>query len=309
MSTFRLGKLTKVSLREVWKHEALHFTQWLALPENIELLSETIGMDLVNIQTEVGVGQFFVDILAEDENGRRVIVENQLEPTNHDHLGKIITYAAGLQSNAMVWIVERAREEHEQAINWLNEHTDQETNFFLLQIEAWQIGDSPPAPRFNIIARPNDWAKVVKQSAAGNTLSEVKLQQRTFFERLREYGEQHAKHIKSWQTPQPQHWYNIRVGSSQAHIAAILNSQRKQVSVELYIANNKELFAMLATKRDDIEAKLGQVLDWQELPGKKASRIIVTRDGNFLDEQQSETLVIWLVATADNFARTFPHYL
>ncbi len=309
MSTLRLGKLTKVSLREVWKHEALHFTQWLALPENIELLSEAIGMDLVNIQTEVGVGQFFVDILAEDENGHRVIIENQLEPTNHDHLGKIITYAAGLQSKTLVWIVERAREEHEQAISWLNEHTDQETNFFLLQIEAWQIGDSPPAPRFNIIAKPNDWAKAIKQTATGNALSEVKLQQQAFFERVRKYGEEHAKHIRGWQTPQPQHWYNIRVGSSRAHIAFTLNSLRKQVSVELYISNDKELFARLLAKRDDIEAKLGQALDWRELPGKKASRIIVTRDGNFLDERQSEMLVIWLVATADNFARTFPHYL
>ena len=309
MSSAKIGRLTRVSLREVWKHEALHFTQWLALPENIELLGESVGMDLVNIQTEVGVGQFFVDILAEDENGHRVIIENQLEPTNHDHLGKIITYAAGLQGKTMVWIVERAREEHEQAINWLNEHTDQETNFFLLQIEAWKIDDSPPAPRFNTIARPNDWAKVVKQSAAGSTLSEVKLQQQAFFERVREYGEQHAKHIKRWQKPSPQHWYNISVGSSRAHIAATLNSQRKQVTAQLYIDNDKELFVRLMARREEIEAKLGQSLDWRELPGKKASRIVATRDGDFLDEQYAATLVGWLVETADNFARIFPHYL
>ena len=309
MSSLQLGKLSRVPLREVWKHEALHFTQWLALPENIELLSETIGMDLVNIQTEVGVGKFFVDILAEDENGHRVIIENQLEPTNHDHLGKIITYAAGLQSQAMVWIVEQAREEHEQAINWLNEHTDQETNFFLLQLEAWKIGDSPPAPRFNIIAKPNDWAKVVKQSAAGTALSEVKLQQQAFFERVREYGEKHAKAIKSWQKPQPQHWYDISMGSSQAHIVAIVNSQRKQVSVELYISNNKDLFARLLAKKDVIEGNLGQTLDWRELPGKKASRIIVAHDGDFLDEKQADGLVTWLVETANNFARVFPKHL
>lgn len=114
MSEIQLSKLVQVPRREVWKHEALDFTHWLALPENIEYLSEAIGIELVDIQTEVGVGQFQVDILATDENDRRVIIENQLEPTDHDHLGKIITYAAGLQADVVVWIVERAREEHEQ---------------------------------------------------------------------------------------------------------------------------------------------------------------------------------------------------
>jgi hypothetical protein len=141
----QLSKLVRVPLRKVWKHEALDFTQWLALLENIEALGEVIGMQLADPKTEVGVGQFHVDIVARDENDRTVVIENQLESTNHDHLGKIITYAAGVGADVVVWIVERAREEHEQAIKWLNENTTEHANFFLLQIEAWKIGDSLPA--------------------------------------------------------------------------------------------------------------------------------------------------------------------
>ncbi len=309
MSLIQLSKLVQVPLREVWKHEALNFTQWLALPENIQELGEVIGVEFVDTQCEVGVGQFYVDILATDGNDRRVVIENQLEPTNHDHLGKIITYAAGLQAHVVVWIVERAREEHEQAINWLNENTTEDANFFLLQIEAWKIGDSLPAPRFNIIAKPNDWAKVVKQSAGVSTVSELKLQQQSFFGRVREYGEEHAKYIKNWQKPHPQHWYDIAIGSSQAHIGLTVNSVQKRVGVEIYINDNKELYAKLVVQREEIEAKLALKLDWQELPQKKASRIIASRPGDFTEETQSQELVEWIVATADDFARVFPPYL
>lgn len=304
-----LSKLVQIPLRDVWKHEALDFTQWLALPENIEHLSDAIGVDIINTQTEVGVGQFHVDILAEDESGRKIVIENQLEPTNHDHLGKIITYASGLQAEVIVWIVERAREEHEQAINWLNENTTENANFFLLQIEAWKIGDSAPAPRFNVIAKPNDWAKTIKQSGTGNKVTELKLQQQSFFEELREYGEQNAKYIKSWQTPRAQHWYTIRVGSSQAKISVTLNSKEQQVAVELYINDSKELFNKILMKKDEIEEKLGMKLDWQELPDKKASRIIITHSGDFTDESQTSELIVWLTETADKFSKVFPKYL
>ncbi|MCV7367727.1 DUF4268 domain-containing protein [Mycolicibacterium duvalii] len=296
-------------LREVWKHEALDFTQWLAIPENIQLLSEVIGVEIVETQSEVGVGQFFVDILATDENDRRIVIENQLAPTDHDHLGKIITYAAGLHADVVVWIVERAREEHEQAVNWLNENTTDQANFFLLQIEAWKIGDSLPAPRFNIVAKPNDWAKAVKQTAASGTVSELKLKQQDFFERVREYGEAHAKYIKSWAKPAPQHWYDVAIGTSQAYIDLTVNSLQKHVGVGLYIINNKELYAKLNDAREEIESQLGLVLDWQELPQKKASRITITRNGDFADPGQLDEIISWMATTADAFAKVFPKYL
>jgi hypothetical protein len=178
--TMNIGKFRKVPLREIWKHEALDYTNWLALDENLELLSEVLGISVINPETEVGVGKFVVDILAEDENGKKVIIENQLEVTNHDHLGKIITYASGLQVETIIWIVSKAREEHEQAINWLNENTTENANFFLIEIEAWKIDNSAPAPRFNIVAKPNDWAKTIRQSSSGNKATELKLSNRNF---------------------------------------------------------------------------------------------------------------------------------
>ena len=141
----KLGKLTRVDLREYWKHEALDFTRWLAEPENIELLADEIGIGIQITQTEASVGRFNVDILAEEENtGRKIIIENQLEMTDHTHLGQLITYAAGLDAEFVVWIVRDVREEHQQAVDWLNEHTDEGINFFLVAIELWRIADSSP---------------------------------------------------------------------------------------------------------------------------------------------------------------------
>ena len=305
-----LSRLIKMPLRTVWKHEAIHFTQWLALPENLELLAETIGIDLINAQTEVGVGQFNVDILAEDENGHKVVIENQLENTNHDHLGKLITYASGLQAEVCIWVVARARQEHEQAINWLNENTTGSANFFLIEVEAWKIGDSLPAPRFNIVAKPNDWAKTIKQQGSGgNKVTDLKLQQQAFWEKLREYGEQNGKLVRNWRKALPQHWYNIGIGSTRAKLAAKVNTQELYVGLELYIYQDKELFYELQAKKSVIESKLGYVVDWQELPERKASRIIVTKSGNIQDESEQDELIAWLVYKADEFTKVFKKLL
>lgn len=304
-----MSRLTKLPLRTIWKHEAIDFTQWLALPENLELLAETLGISVINAETEVPVGQFNLDILAEDENGQKIIIENQLETTDHDHLGKLITYASGLDSKTCVWIVARARQEHEQAINWLNEHTTEDANFFLIEVEAWKIGDSLPAPRFNIVAKPNDWAKTIKQTSSSNKLTDLNLQQQAFWEKVREYGEQNARLVKSWQKALPQAWYNISIGSSLAHLAATVNTKKVIVGMELYIHDSKELFFKLESNKSEVEKKLGYSIEWQELPGKKGSRIIFTRPGDFQDEAQQPELVSWLVQKADDFTGAFKKLL
>ena len=170
-----LGNLELVNLRDVWQHEAHDFTKWLAEEENLTLLGETIGIEMELLETESSVGSFSADIFAEEVGtGRKVVIENQLEDTNHDHLGKIITYAAGKGAEVVIWVVAHARDEHKQAIEWLNEHTDSDFAFFLVEIEVWRIGKSVPAPRFNIVERPNDWAKMVKlsnESTEGKRLS------------------------------------------------------------------------------------------------------------------------------------------
>lgn len=304
-----IGKFQKVKLREIWKHEALDFTNWLALDENLELLSEVLGINIINAQTEVGVGKFAVDVLAEDENGKKVIIENQLEVTNHDHLGKIITYAAGLQAETIIWVVSKAREEHEQAVNWLNENTTEDANFFLVEIEAWKIDDSAPAPRFNIVAKPNDWAKIVRQSGTANKVTDLKLKQQEFWNKLREYGEEHSKYVSSWQKALPQHWLNITIGTSRAHLAATVNTRKNQVGMDLYISDDKDLYYLLEKNKDKIEQELGEKLIWSELPDKKASLIGIAKSGDFRDEAQEAELIEWIHSQAELFSKVFKKYL
>ena len=148
----KLGKLKEIDIRKVWAHEQYDFSKWLATEENIKELSDTLGLSLTNIETEKFVGSYRCDILCQDEiTGKNVLIENQLEPTNHDHLGKIITYASGLDASVVVWIVAEARSEHASAIEWLNKHTDDDVSFFLIEVHAYTIGDSEPAPMFKII--------------------------------------------------------------------------------------------------------------------------------------------------------------
>ncbi|GAA10812.1 MULTISPECIES: DUF4268 domain-containing protein [Gordonia] len=305
-----LGRLEQVPLREVWRHEASDFTQWLALPENIDQLAEVIlgGGSLTVTDTEVNVGSYKADILAVDSEDRVVVIENQLEQTDHDHLGKILTYGAGKQAEVLVWIVKDAREEHENAVNWLNEHTDDMIHLFLIQIEAWRIGSSAAAPRFNIIAKPNDWLKAVKQSTASGSVSDLKLQQQAFFEEVRELGNESAPHVKSWARPQPQHWYEVRVGSGKGQILITVNSQKSYVGVEFYV-NAKDTYYDLEHHKPEIEEAVGVALDWQELPTKAASRIQITRAGDFRDGEIRAALREWAVQTTDSFARVFPRFL
>ena len=161
-----LGKLSVVSdLRKAWPHEAHDFTPWLA--DNIDVLGEEIGIEILIEDTESAVGSFNVDIFATDaDTGKRIIIENQLEETDHDHLGKLITYASGKSAALVVWIVRKAREEHRAAIEWLNAHTDEDVGFFLCEIKLYSINNSVIAPKFEVIEQPNNWAKGMRQTNA-----------------------------------------------------------------------------------------------------------------------------------------------
>lgn len=236
-----LSHIEKVDLREVWAHEAHDFTQWLAEEENLSALGDVIGIDLELIESESSVGSFNADIYAaECGSSRTVIIENQLEDTNHDHLGKIITYAAGKGAELIVWIVARARDEHKQAIEWLNEHTDSEFGFFLIEIEVLKIGDSMAAPRFNVVEQPNNWAKAIKQSEG---LSDTKKLYLQYWENYRERALNTPEFTKFFkpQKPQPQHWTTIHVGTSRYHISLTVSIQNKTVGVEFYIPDDLEI--------------------------------------------------------------------
>ncbi len=303
----RLGKLTRVELRDYWKHEALNFTRWLAQPENIDLLSDEVGIEIQVVQTEARVGRFNVDILAEEENtGRKIIIENQLEMTDHSHLGQIITYAAGLSAEYIIWIVRDVREEHEQAVDWLNEHTDEHINFFLVAIELWRIENSVPAPKFTTISRPNEWQRSIRASAQDGEISDTKTRQIEFWQQLKEFASRSRPELKL-QKPRPQHWYPVSIGRSDCLVSLTVVARENRVGCELYIPGSKELFHALLACRVQVEKELGlqEVLEWRELPAKKASRILVVRTCQFDDPNAWETVFPWLVDTAVRFKRVF----
>lgn len=306
----KLGKLEKVDLRNVWKHEAIDFTNWLAEQENLSLLSEEIGIDISLIQTEASVGKFSVDILAEEEQtGRKIVIENQLETTDHDHLGKIITYASGFDAEIIVWIVREVRDEHKQAIDWLNEHTDEKINFFVIKMEVWQIADSPYAPKFYIVSQPNDWAKAIKQT---NTqplkVTETKLLQLELWEKFRDFAQEKGLNVRL-RKPYPQHWYDISLGSSFAHISLTASSQSRVIGCEVYMPDSKDLFFYLENLRQTIEQELGFAVSWEELPKKKASRIKVTREAELSLIDQWENYFCWFLEKIKAFQIVFPKHI
>lgn len=240
-----LSRLIKIDLREAWKNEANDFTNWLAHNENLQLLSDEIGIDISLVQTEASVGKFSVDILAEEENtGRKVVIENQLEATNHDHLGKIITYASGFDAEIIIWIVKDVRDEHKQAVDWLNEHTDEKINIFAIRMELWQIGDSPYAPKFQIISKPNDWAKAVKKSRTQSDLSDRRLMQLEFWTHFKEFAESNKSALRT-RKPYPQHWYDISIGNSKSHLSLVIDADKEQIRCEFYIPDSKPLYEAL----------------------------------------------------------------
>lgn len=271
-----LGVIERIDdLRTIWPHEAYDFSKWLASDSALALLSDATGIDLVLEERESSVGEFSVDIFATEEgSSRRIIIENQLEHTNHDHLGKIITYAAGKDAEVIVWIVKHARDEHKQAIEWLNQHTDENIGFFLIEIELWKIGDSLPAPNFNIIERPNDWSKIIKTSEG---LSDLKRLYAEFWQSFNEYAfsKKEFNSFFSKRKPRPQAWYDLSVGSSLQHIALSVSTQKKQVSADIYITDDKDLFENYKLYASQISQELGVDVEWRT--ASKACRILIKR--------------------------------
>jgi hypothetical protein len=304
----KLSKVKKIDLREVWQHEALHFTKWLAEKENLSLLSDAIGIEISLIQTEASVGKFSVDILAEEENtGRKVVVENQLESTNHDHLGKLITYASGFDAEIIIWIVKDVRSEHKQAIDWLNEHSDERANYFAIKMEVLQIDDSPYAPQFQVISQPNDWAKAVKKGSGESGLSDIKLMQLDFWTDFKEFGQERNSKL-NFRKPFPQHWYDISVGIPRSHLSLVVDTRNNQIRCEFYIPDEKELFKGLENFKSDIENELDYDLEWMFLEGKKASRIRTVMEGDVSNSKKWEEYFLWLLNTCNDFQRVFSKY-
>lgn len=305
-----IGKLTEVDVRELWKHEQYDFSNWLAKEENIEYLNDILGLTLVDVDKEVYVGPYRCDIVAKDETSDiTVIIENQLEGTNHEHLGKVITYASGLNAKVMVWIVREAKEEHRAAIEWLNNNTNSDISFFLVEIHAYKIGNSDAAPKFEVVEKPNDFVKRSKVKTDDSELNKSESERLIFWEQFNQVVINRGKpfNIRKATT---NHWYDVAMGTSDAHIAIDLINNDNKIVVEVYINDNKELFDTFEDHKDEIEKTLGFSLVWDRLNGKKASRIKYYIAGlNFADHSNYNELMNETIDAAVKLRDTFKGYL
>jgi len=317
MKPASLGRLHKVNLREAWSSESSDFTPWLAQEENLKLLGDAVGIELELESQEKEVGPFRADILCKDTaNDTWVLIENQLEKTDHSHLGQLLTYAAGLNAVTIVWIAERFTEEHRAALDWLNERTDEKINLFGLEIELWRIGDSPIAPKFNIISQPNGWSKAVQQAAAASAsgeISEHKQFQLSFWTAFKDYMETKSSFVRC-QKPLPQHWTNHAIGRSGVHLGSIVSTwnsetgtKGSEIRVELYMdgPNAKPEFAALELQRESLERALGFPLTWHNPENKAMCRLFARKDADFLNENLWPEQFAWLKDRLEIMHRVF----
>jgi hypothetical protein len=307
-----LGRLVAVPLREVWAGEARDFTPWLAESDNISLLAETLNLSELEVQgREVPVGSFYIDILARDAEGHIIVIENQFGPTDHTHLGQILTYVAGQEGNAtVVWIAETVRDEHRAAIDWLNASTIEAYNFFAVEIEALRIGDSPPAPRFNVVAKPNNWSRGIGQ-ATRSSIAQLGDRARACMEYWAAFGQYLLEHGARYRMPTPAPRGNACVwgiGRAGFQLADVILLDAHRLRVEIYINHReaKQAFDLLEADRARIESEIGEALDWQRLNDRQACRIAVHRtDLDPRDEDQRPLQYEWMLNKTQRFDQAF----
>ena len=309
MSHPKLGTLTTISATEVWGHEAYGFTPWLS--ENLNLLSDALQIDELELQgTEISTGDFRLDILAEDSTGNPVVIENQFGATDHRHLGQLIAYIASrAKPTTTIWVAERFKDDHRAAIDWLNVSTNEDFSFFAVEIEALRIGDSDPAPFFNVVSKPNSWTKNARsgQSAATGEEPQIYARRRAYWTSFGEYLKAHNAKF-AIRTPNKDHWHSFSIGRGGFAIDATITPQKKRVGVELLLRRDpiKVGFRQLLTNRAQIEAITQCDLEWMELPGKQASRIAAfLTNVDAFDEAQWPTIQSWMLVTMQRLSLAF----
>jgi hypothetical protein len=303
-----LGRLEKLDLRTYWKREDTEFTPWLASEENIMLLSETVGIELEVQSQEESVGPFSADILCKDTiNDHYVLIENQLERTDHTHLGQLMTYAAGLDAVTVIWIAQNFTEEHRAALDWLNRITDDTFNFFGIEIELYKIGDSLPAPMFNVVSKPNDWAKQVKKSASSQNATDTKLLQQEYWQGLKNYMEENKSFVKM-QNPLLQHWTNISIGRSNFYLSATVNSRDNSINIWLNIVGvqAKESYEKLyETAYENSLIEVNKDLIWDNMQGRKMCAVTLKANGDFSNKNEWTNQFKWFKDNLEKFIKYF----
>ena len=284
----RLGRMEELNLRCVWGNEAKSFTPWLA--ENLSELGNAIGIELELEDQEARTGSFSLDLLARiAETNRTVIIENQLEQTDHDHLGKLLTYAGGFDAHIIIWVAKSIRDEHKLALEWLNHHTDDDTDFFGVVVKAYSIEGSIPAPHFSVVVAPNEWQREADRRIRTRKASDRNIKYQEFFQglidRLRE------KNFTQARKGQPQNWYLFSAGHGNRFQYGVNFTKENFVSVHVYIDHtnkdwNKAVFSELYKHKNSIESDFSEPLEWNENEDRRFSRIAVVRPGSIDDDGQ-----------------------
>ncbi len=307
-----LGWLTRVDLRNIWTSESSDFTPWLAREENLAVLGEALGIDLELEAQEKAVGPFRADVLCKDiGTGAWVLIENQLERTDHAHLGQLLTYASGLEAVTIVWIAARFTEEHRSTLDWLNKITDESFRFFGLEVELWRIGDSPAAPKFNIVSKPNNWSRLVAQAAKAideTELSDTRVKQRAYWAAFHQTLDQADGPVSGSRKPQPQSWMSYSIGRTGFNLGAVMIRPKREIRAELYIAGDqaKAFFHLIRDQQQAIEQELSYPLQWEELPTRRDSRISVYMTNVDPEEERDwPRQHAWLSAKINDFHRVF----
>lgn len=309
MPAEELGTLQRVDPASLWHHEALDFTPWLLA--NQEGLADALGIELELKAAEHPVGAFSLDLVGRDaSNDTILIVENQLAGTDHSHLGQVLTYAAGTGASTIVWIATAFRDEHRQALAWLNEQTGPDTHFFGIEIEAFRIGDSRPAPHFKLVAQPNEWQKIARGVAQGEKVSGRRAFYVDFWEKLLAAlaeAEPTWTRRRPGATVIPDNW----VAMSSSIPGASLNfsfARGGRLRSELYIdsgeqAENDRIFELLLRQRASLEENFGRPLEFEPLDGKRASRVAEYADGDVAEEQRHDEFIAWFIDSGRRFRR------
>lgn len=300
-----LGILKIITPRKKWNNEARDFTPWLA--EHVDELGKAVGIELEVENVEVAVGPYSADILAKDTGtGKFVVIENQLEKTDHDHLGKAITYASVLDASTVIWIATDFTEEHKKALDWLNDHTNDEFSFYGVQLELWQIDESKPALRINIISKPNLAVRQAARSMAVEELSDKRKFQYDFWVRFRDKLAK-TKKIPSLQTPRPQYWFDVALGKSDIHISNTCNTDENSVGIRIYIGNKivDVMLPYLESRKDEIENALNESLSWNPNPENRDKVILLLHSTDLSKPEKVNEAIDWLIEKTIKFRDVF----
>lgn len=304
-----LGEFKKLKLTSVWAHEAHEFTPWLAQEENMRKLAGVLGLELEIEGVEVAVGPYSADILAKDTySGKFVVIENQFGKTNHDHLGKVLTYGATLNASAVVWLAEEFTEEHRKTMEWLNDFTTEDLSLYAVEIELLQIGDSKPAVRFNVVSRPNELVRLATAAKSKGELSDAQKLQLEFWTKFREHLLA-QKILTTTQTPRPQYWFDVPLGKSNIFISCTANTWDNRIGVRVYLGNKiaAAALAQLEPFRNAIELEIGDALEWNPFPEKRDKIIALSRDVNLSDRSKWPEYLNWLAEKTARFRKAFAH--